>query len=144
MRFITPGGVEAVATVASEFDRTHVLNAILAYDLGRRWRAGSRFVFYTGAPYSRLSGTQPVPPFNSQRDPAFYRLDVRLEKRWPIGQSGSIAFVFEGQNVTLSKETTGLATECVGTPGPNGLTTECKRGTIGPITIPSIGVEAFF
>ncbi len=127
-----------------------MLNAILAYDLGRRWRAGSRFVFYTGTPYSPLSGNVSVPPYNDQRDPPFFRVDVRLEKRWPIGHDGSIAFVFEGQNVTLSKEMSGLGTDCMGegmgrgNPATDTYTTQCKRATLGPITIPSIGVEAFF
>ena len=142
--FVTFQGTEAVASVPSEFDRTHVLNVILGYDLGRRWRAGGRFVFYTGQPYSALAGTVPVPPYNDRRDAPFYRVDVRLEKRWPFGKTGSIAFVLEGQNVTLSKETTGLDTDCYGNVGPAGGTLECKRASIGPITIPSIGVEAFF
>lgn len=144
MHFLTFEGTDAVATVPSEFDRTHVLNAIFAYDLGRRWRAGSRFVFYTGTPYSKLSGTLPVPPYHAYRDPAFFRLDVRLEKRWPIGEGGSIAFVVEGQNVTLSKEVTGLGTDCQGRITGATYTTDCKRATLGPVTIPSIGVEAFF
>ena len=42
--FITPTGRDVVAAVASDYDRTHVLNAISAYDLGRRWRAGGRFL----------------------------------------------------------------------------------------------------
>jgi TonB family protein len=143
-RFLTASGGEVLATVPSDYDRTHVLNAVVAYDLGRRWRAGSRFVFYTGVPYSALSGSIAVPPYNDRRDPPFFRLDLRLEKRWPLGKTGSVAFVVEGQNVTLSKETTGLGTDCQGTGGPQGGTTVCTRATIGPITIPSIGVEAFF
>jgi len=142
--FVTAEGGDAVATVPSEFDRTHVLNAILAYDLGRRWRAGTRFVFYTGAPFSALSGNVPIPPYNDQRDPPFFRLDLRLEKRWPLGESGSIAFVFEGENVTLSKETSGLGISCTGIETAAGGSNTCKRATLGPITIPSVGVEAFF
>jgi TonB family protein len=141
MHFITPQGGDALATVASEFDRTHVLNAMVGYDLGRRWRAGSRFVFYTGTPYSALSGNVPVPPYNAYRTPPFHRLDVRLEKSWPLGESSSIAFVIEGQNVTLSKETSALGTSCRS--GPTEMTT-CTLSTLGPITIPSVGVEAFF
>ena len=143
-RFVRLDGDTALATVPSEFDRTHVLNAILAYDLGRRWRVGSRFVLYSGAPYSRLAGNVPVPPYNSLRDPPFIRLDLRIEKRWRLGEDGSIAFVFEGQNLTLSKERTALGTDCVSELGPEGGTTDCKRAEIGPITIPSLGVEAFF
>jgi len=142
--FLTPDGGDAVATVPSEFDRTHVLNAVLAYDLGRNWRAGSRFVFYSGAPYSRLSGNVPVPPYNAFRDPAFFRLDVRLEKRWRLGPTSSLALIFEGQNITLSKDANTLGMDCRGEETPNGYTTECVRGEVGPITIPSVGLEATF
>jgi hypothetical protein len=142
--FITTSGVDDVATVVSEFDRTHVLNAVLSYDLGRRWRVGGRFLFYTGTPYSNLDGSLPVPPYNAYRDPAFYRLDFRLEKRWRLGRDGSIAFVLEGQNVTLRKEISGLGLDCEGKPTAQGETTTCQRSTVGPLTIPSVGVEAFF
>jgi len=143
--FLTLDGDEVTDTVPSEFDRTHVLNAILSVDLGRHWRAGSRFVFYTGAPYSQLAGNVPVPPYNHYRDPAFYRVDVRLEKRWLWEHGQSVAFVIEGQNVTLSKEANTLGMECNGTMGIDGSsTTHCERGTVGPITLPSIGVEGNF
>lgn len=142
--FTTPAGADDVANVVSEFDRTHVLNAVLSYDLGRGWRVGSRFLFYTGTPYSRLVGSQPVPPYNAYRNPAFYRLDFRLEKRWRLAQSASLAFVVEGQNVTLRKETTGLGLECEeAAASPQG-ETHCEQSKIGPLTIPSIGLEAFF
>jgi TonB family protein len=142
--FITLSGGDAVATVASDYDRTHVLNAILAYDLGLRWRAGGRFVFLSGAPYSNLAGNVPVPPYNDQRDPPFYRVDVRLEKRWSLGSSGYIAFIAEGQNVTLNKEVTPFGLRCTGTATQQGQTTQCSHASIGPITIPSLGVEASF
>jgi hypothetical protein len=142
--FITPSGSDVVATVASDYDRTHVLNAILAYDLGRRWRAGARFVVLSGSPYSDLAGNVPVPPYNGHRDPPFFRLDVRLEKRWSLGQDASVAFIAEGQNVTLSKEVTPFGLKCTGYQGPQGGTLQCSHSSIGPITIPSIGAEASF
>jgi hypothetical protein len=142
--FLTRTGEDATANVASEFDRTHVLNAVLSYDLGRRWRFGTRLLYYTGAPYSQLDGSLPVPPYNAYRQPAFYRVDVRLEKRWRVGRSGSVAFVVEGQNVTLSKEVSSLGLECEGGPSPTGQTTVCQPSKVGPLTIPSIGLEAFF
>jgi hypothetical protein len=141
--FITPSGGTASATVPSEGDRTHVVNAILAYDLGRHWHAGARFVFFTGQPYSNMMGNIPVPPYNDERYPPFFRLDVRLEKRWLFARGRSIAFIVEGQNVTLSKEGYGIDCRTVGTP-TMPTTTRCGPGTIGPITIPSIGVEAVF
>jgi hypothetical protein len=142
--FGTSAGGDTVATVPSEFDRTHVLNTSLSYDLGRRWRVGGRFLFYTGTPYSNLDGAWPVPPYNAFRNPNFYRVDFRLEKRWRLGQTGSIAWVLEGQNVTLSKEVTGLGKDCDGMGTPQGGTTTCKQSEVGPITIPSMGVEAYF
>jgi TonB family protein len=145
--FVTLSGGDRVATVASDYDRTHVINAIFSYDLGRRWRAGVRFVFLSGTPYSNLAGSVPVPPYNAYRDPPFFRLDVRLEKSWPLGKTGTIAFIAEGQNVTLSKEVTPFGASCTTTSTggpPGGGTTYCHHPDIGPITIPSIGVEATF
>lgn len=148
--FITESGAQATATVPSEGDRTHILNAVGAYELGRHWKAGARVVFFTGSPYSKLSGNVPVPPYNDQRYPAVYRIDVRVEKRWLLGNDRSIAFVIEGQNITLSKERYGLDCTGMAVQAPNapasaqGTTTTCKPDTVGPITIPSIGVEAFF
>ena len=112
----------------ASFDRTHVLNAVLAYDLGRRWRAGGRFVFYTGnPPFDGLVDTTRLPPF--------HRLDVRLEKRWPIGSAGAYwAFVLEVLNTTLSTEV--LTREC-----DSGI---CEDEEIGPITIPSLAFEGRF
>jgi hypothetical protein len=142
--FATLSGDTAAATVDSEFDRTHVLNAILAYDLGRGWRAGARTVVYSGAPYSDLAGNVPVPPYNNHRGPWFFRLDLRLEKRWSLGKDRSIALVFEGLNVTLNREVSPLGLQCIGTMTGQGGTTQCTQGRLGPLTIPSIGVEAFF
>ncbi len=143
--FITSTGSTEVATVASEFDRTHVLNAILGYDLGRGWRSGTTLLFYTGTPYSRLDGSLPLRPYNAYRNPAFYRVDIRLEKRWRLGRNGSVAFVLEGQNVTLTKEVvSGLGMDCESETTAQGGTTRCQPPQTGPITLPSVGVEAFF
>jgi hypothetical protein len=115
------------ATFPSAFDRTHVASAALAYDLGRRWRLGGRLVFYSGVPISVPSRGLIVPPpsLHPGREPAFFRLDLRLEKRWPLGRRGYISAVFEVLNATLSKEV--IASQ-----------------TIGPVTIPSIGLEVGF
>jgi hypothetical protein len=111
----------------STFDRTHVLSAALAFDLGRSWRAGARFTFYTGTPLvpSSTGGMaaprDPDPP----RDPSFYRLDVRLEKRWELSPTSWLALVAEMMNATLNKEVV-------------------VDQTIGPVAIPSLGLEAAF
>jgi hypothetical protein len=142
--FITPSGGEATATIVGDYDRTHVLNALAAYDLGRRWRLGARFVFFTGLPYSiEVPPTFiPLPPLNDHRYKPFYRMDVRLEKRWSFGKDRSIAFVAEVQNVTLTKEEYGSS--CSATNIGGSAMTTCANNQLGPVTIPSVGVEAFF
>ncbi|MFZ5895366.1 MAG: TonB family protein [Myxococcota bacterium] len=111
------------------FDRTHVFNAALAYDLGRGFRAGGRVMFYTGLP----AVATPDNP-DGGRLPAFFRLDLRLEKRWRLGENAWISAVAEWLNATLSKEA--LSTRCT--------LAGCEAMTIGPITIPSLGVEGGF
>lgn len=114
----------------SAFDRTHVANVAVAFDMGRLWRAGTRFTIYTGTPIVASGGNGLIPPPRSlspARDPLFYRLDLRLEKRWNLNQAKTtwLSFVAEVLNATLH--------------------TEVLQGqTIGPVTIPSIGVEGAF
>jgi TonB family protein len=111
----------------SNADRTHVLNAALGYNLGRGWRPGARGVFYTGTPKTTDSAQAISEPRTGdvERGSPFFRLDLRLEKRWVLGQTTWLSFVAEVLNATLSKETFG-------------------DSEIGPVTIPSIGVEGGF
>jgi len=110
------------------FDRTHVANAALAYDLGRGFRAGVRGMFYTGVPKAP-DATDP-----STRLPAFFRLDVRFEKRFQLGKKSHLSLVAEWLNATLSKEA--VTTTCT--------LSGCEAEMIGPVTIPSVGVEGAF
>jgi TonB family protein len=115
-------------TFPSAFDRTHVLNAALAFDIGRGWRAGTRFTFYTGAPTiagQAIAATTGDEGAATQRNPAFYRIDLRLEKRWTLQKARWISFVAEMMNTTLRKEVV-------------------NNNEIGPIAIPSLGVEGGF
>lgn len=116
----------------SSFDRTHVLNLALAYDLGRRWRLGARLVAYSGIP---AEVAYPEAAKNPPRTPWFYRVDARLEKRWLIGSSGAWwALVLEMLNSTLNKEVLSSSCYAYG----------CQNTAIGPVVIPSIGAEASF
>jgi len=120
-----------IGKLPSSFDRTHVFNGALGYDLGRHWRSGGKLSFYTGAP-----GTGEFTFEKPERLPAYYRLDIRLEKRWQLATPESyISFVFEVLNTTLNKEAISQSCDPV-----NG----CKTEYIGPVTIPSIGVEGAF
>jgi hypothetical protein len=116
-------------TFIAAFDRTHVANAAVAYDLGKHWRAGVRVTFYTGLP----AAPNPTDPGETRLSP-FFRLDLRLEKRWQLSKRWWISFVAEWMNATLSKEAVG--TNCT--------LSGCTEVTIGPVTIPSLGVEGGF
>jgi len=107
------------------FDRTHVLNAAIGYDIGRGWRSGLRFTFYSGAPLAAPAGSAGDETSDQGRDPPYYRLDFRVEKRWSIIDTAWISVVVEMLNATLTKETLG-------------------GQEIGPLLMPSIGLEGGF
>ena len=143
--FDAPPSSAPTMTIASEYDRTHVLSAVGSYDFGREWRAGVRIFAYSGRPYTPVVGTSWTTPYDSARLPGFFRLDARVEKAWNLGEHERIAVVLEGINLTLNKETTDLS--CQQAPGTvlaRGQVNQCSFDTLGPITIPSIGVEGTF
>ncbi len=113
------------------FDRTHVLNLAAAYDFGGGWRAGVRTAFYTGIP-AELA--YPIAAKSPPRAPAYFRVDWRAEKRWRLGDTGFWALVVEVLNTTLNRETLEYSCYAYG----------CRQKSIGPVTVPSIGVEAAF
>lgn len=134
--------------IPAAFDRRHVIQAALAFNLGRNWRSSARAVFYSGIPSANdrdayvevsASSSTGVPlernPEHLPRAPAYYRFDLRLQKRWLVGSEGAYwALTFEVLNATLNRET--IAQTCT--------LSSCARERIGPITIPSIGVEASY
>jgi hypothetical protein len=120
----------------SEFDRTHVVNLVLAADLGARWRAGTRFIAYSGLPYSTVTGTVGPP---DARGPPFVRVDLRVEKQWSA-LGGNLSLVFEWLNALLAKESFTASCGPVFAAGQLP-TSQCAPDQIGPITFPSIGLE---
>ena len=128
--------------IPSDYDRTHVLNAAITYDVGRDYRTKIQFVLYSKRPYTPTTsdGALLAAP-NSARLPLFSRFDVRLEKRWELGATRHVSLVLEGLNVTLRKEATGV--RCATRAGADDvdLGNGCVGEQIGPITVPSLGVE---
>jgi TonB family protein len=122
------GNLEGPATT----DRTHVLNVALSGDLGRNWRLGGRYLFYSGIPtqVAYIQAAQ-APP----RTPPFWRLDFKLQKRWYLkAPTAWWGLVLEVLNTTLNKEA--VSGSC------NAF--DCTYQKIGPVTVPSIGAEGAF
>jgi hypothetical protein len=80
--------------------------------------------------------------------PGFYRIDVRLEKRWRLGETAWISFVIEALNATLRKEIVSESCHTIldlsMTDMPPIRTRTCHDEEFGPVTVPSIGVEGGF
>jgi hypothetical protein len=117
----------------SPFDRTHVISAVVHYDLGNGYGAGVRGTYYTGRPDIP---SQPglLPRVGIQhRLPDYYRLDVRLDKRWQVGKREWLSAVVEFFDATLTKEAVDY--KC------NFLTRLCTAEYVGPIALPSVGLE---
>lgn len=122
------GSTRFVPSRLSPFDRSYVVQVGGVVELGRNWRASSRFLTYGGWPSDPPEARVP----SGDRLPAFYRVDARIEKRWVWKEHRYIGLVFEGLNVTGSKEI--LSRECLPELG-------CKDREFGPLVIPSIGLE---
>ncbi|WP_437933315.1 TonB-dependent receptor plug domain-containing protein [Sorangium sp. So ce341] len=121
------------ATIPSAYDRTHVAHVALLYDLGRGWRAGIRHVFYTGFPADEAAPGRP-PREHPDRIQPFYRLDMRLSKRWALSARSYLGLVLDVQNATLAKEVFDVSCDDSG----------CTPQTIGPVTMPGIAIEGGF
>jgi hypothetical protein len=98
-------------------DQTHILALAAGHDLGAGWNVGARFRYVTGNPSTPVTGSVYdarngvyVPiygPVNSERDPAFHQLDVRVEKQFRLG-TGSVAIYLDLQNAYNSTNQEGV------------------------------------
>jgi hypothetical protein len=115
----------------SGFDRTHVLQTALSYEVSPGFRVGARTVLYSGVPELNLEGS---PHFTgSRRGSPFFRLDLRAEKRFTLGQSGYWGVTAEVLNATSTREVVRLDCGEV-----------CRERSAGPVVLPSVGIEAGF
>jgi len=75
-------------------DQTHILSLVGSYPLGKGWEVGARFRLVSGNPttpvvgstYDARSGVY-LPAYgavNSERNPVFHQLDLRVEKVWKL------------------------------------------------------------
>jgi TonB family protein len=92
-----------------DFDQTHVLGVLASYAFAHGWEAGGRFRYTTGFPRTPVIGTlydvrddayQPIfGAHNAIRIPAFYQLDLRLERQLSF-QRYKLSLFLDVQNVT--------------------------------------------
>jgi hypothetical protein len=128
----------------SPFDRTHVLSAVLSYDFGKGYRAGVRATYYTGRPdipSFAYPGSMTDFEFSpgqvpQHRLPDFFRVDFRAEKRWELGGRKWISVILEFFDANLAKEA--IDFQC------DVRTALCTSLAVGPIALPSIGVDVGF
>ncbi len=90
-------------------DQTHILSLALVYRLGRGWEVGGTFRLVSGNPTTPIDegrfdasrpGYLPVSgAINSERNPFFHRLDLRVEKLFEIGSFMRLAIYLDIQNV---------------------------------------------
>ena len=95
--------------VLSPFDQTHILSVVGSVKLGRGWETGLRLRLVSGNPYTptiggRFSGDTngyfPITgPIRSERLPAFFQLDARVEKKWTF-DNWLLTIYLDIQNVT--------------------------------------------
>lgn len=91
-----------------DFDQTHILTVAMVYRLGRGWETGATFRLVSGNPDTPIVGStlntstgQYSPIYgrlNSDRNAAFNRLDVRIEKQWTF-DAWKLALYLDVQNV---------------------------------------------
>ncbi len=114
----------------SALDRTHVLSGTIVVDAGRNWQLGARNSLLGGIPSRRATNDGPIFDGSERTDP-FFRMDLRAEKRYRLGEETSLSVVAELLNATLSREVTERSCNETG----------CTEAGVGPIVIPNIGAE---
>lgn len=93
-----------------EYDQPIVLTALGTHELPRRWRLGARFRYSSGNPYTPvvnrvydLDTRAWLPVYGAEEDgerlPAFYTLDVRVDKDW-VYRNWTLTLYVDVQNAT--------------------------------------------
>ena len=102
--------------VPFDFDRPHILNAVIGVPLGNQWEVGTRFQYQSGAPTTTTYG------YNTGRKDDYIRLDIRIDKR-AVWKEWMLDYYIDIQNILLSPE-------------------EVAPGTLFRFVLPTIGLRA--
>lgn len=137
-RFTPLDGVER----PSSFDQRVIFNVSGGYQLSDEWEFGVKFRYASGRPYTPIDATgdpsfgyQVVSRYNAERLAATHALDVRVDRRWAVGDWSLITYV-DVQNIYNRKNQS--------PPRWNARTRsgQIEESAIG--ILPSIGVSAEF
>jgi hypothetical protein len=126
----TTRSYDRISTLAS-IDRTHVATASLVVDPGRNWLLGMRNSLLSGIPTRVPTADGPVYDGGDRTRP-FFRMDLRAEKRYKLGERASLSVVAELLNATFSHEVTQRSCN----------EERCTESGVGPVVVPNVGVEA--
>jgi len=95
-----------------DYDQPHVLAVVASKRVGP-WTFGARFRYATGAPRTPVTGAlydargdQYQPIFgaqNTERLPDFYQLDLRVDRRFALGEKATLDVYLDLQNVTFHR-----------------------------------------
>jgi hypothetical protein len=101
-----------------DHDQTHILTVSASHELGKGWEVGARFRLVSGNPTTPITGSiydarsgAYVPTYgaiNSEREPMFHQLDVRVEKGFQIGK-GKLAVYLDVQNAYNAQNVEGTS-----------------------------------
>lgn len=122
-------------------DQPHVVTALATAPLGSRWRIGARFRYASGNPLTPTVGSyvdtnlQEYVPLSgrvlSERLPAFFQLDVRIDRSWKRPW-GTLKLFLDVQNVTNRLNPEGVS---------YNFDYSSKQYTRGLPVFPSLGLE---
>ncbi len=93
----------------SDYDQSHVFNAVAQVRLPWNLMVGMRFLLQTGRPVTILQppdGRSTVR--NNMRLPDYVQLDLRIDREW-IFKKWALALFLEAVNVTYSKSVIGVS-----------------------------------
>jgi TonB family protein len=133
-------------TLPFDFDQTHVLNAVVSWEVGRNWTIGGVLHVNTGRPYTPLivdrctdelgtsyfDGRLGQP--NAARFPTYWRIDARIQKR-EVFETWYFDFYVDLFNASFNWEVIDYSIDYA--------TGERQAETL-PLFIPMIGVRGEF
>lgn len=140
---------------APSHEQSHVVNAAVGRVLGDGWRLTGGLSFHTGAPeagglysFTQREGRDaagnrrwvPADRDAVARLPPHYRLDIRLDKAWRLGEDLELAAHAEVQNFTLSREVFRWSYLNAAERSPVAQLDKQPMG-LPPIVLPSVGLE---